>query len=70
MSDQDKAWARRMTRTLDKHATRPSLLTIAARLCDEAGEQIEALTAENNLLREERDQALYERDEARTVGNG
>ena len=64
MSDhQDKAWARRMTRTLAEHATRPSLLTIAARLCDEAGEQIEALTAENNLLRDERDQAIYERDQ-------
>jgi len=42
----------------------------AAQACDDARTEIEALTAENNLLREERDQALYERDEARTVGNG
>ena len=76
MSDQDKAWARRMTRTLDEHAGKPSLLTMAARICDEARAEIEALTAENSLLqeelhltRDERDQAIYERDEARVVGH-
>jgi hypothetical protein len=39
-----------------------------AQACDDARTEIEALTAENNLLREERDQAIYERDEARAVG--
>ena len=58
-----------MNATIRTVHARDPLREQAAQACDDARTEIEALMTENNLLRDERDQALYERDSAAVAGD-